>query len=203
MRVLLNGRDVGGLDQGLERRLQGRPSERVIEAVAWSPADSIRARGRELLLLLFGTAAIVAFLLCLNLFIVALRAPQVMGYVAAAFAGAAILVAGLVALLYALMLGAHRRRVEARAAVAQLAAGTTVRLDATGLAVGGRLSAWAALTIDELGVRQRQGSESRVTYIERLVLSDAARVIPLDALFLSNGRAALQQAWYRLRAAGH
>ncbi len=202
MRVFLNDRDVGGLDQGLERRLQGRPNDRVIEAVVWSDAESVRARGRELMLLLFGTAALVVFLFCLNLFIVAVEAPQVMGWVAVAFAGAAILVAGLVALLYALMLGAHRRRVEARSTVAQLPAGTTVRLDATGLTVGGRLSAWTALTIDELGVRRRQGSESRVTYIERLVLSDAAGVIPLDALFLGNGRAVLQQAWYRLRAAG-
>jgi hypothetical protein len=202
MRVFLNDRDVGGLDQGLERRLQGRPNDRVIEAVVWSDAESVRARGRELMLLLFGTAALVVFLFCLNLFIVAVEAPQVVGWVAAAFAGAAIFVAGLVALLYVLMLGAHRRRVEARSTVAQLPAGTTVRLDATGLTVGGRLSAWTALTIDELGVRRRQGSESRVTYIERLVLSDAAGVIPLDALFLGNGRAVLQQAWYRLRAAG-
>ena len=202
MRVFLNERDVGGLDQGLERRLQGRPNDRVIEAVAWSDAESVRARGRELLLLLFGTAALVAFLFCLNLFIVAVRAPQVMGYAAAGFAGASGFVAGLVALLYVLMLGAHRRRVEARSKVAQLPPGTAVRLDAGGLTVGGRLSAWSALTIDELGVRQRQGSESRVTYIERLVLSDAGRVVPLDALFLGNGRALLQQAWCRLRAAG-
>ena len=156
------------------------------------------------MLLLFGTAAMVALLFCLNLFIVSLRAPQVLGYVAAAFAGGAGFTAGLVvsALLYVLMLGAHRRRVEARAALPQLPAGTAVRLDAAGLSVDGRLRAWSSLTIDEVRIRRRQGSESRVTYIERLVLSDGARAVPLDALFLSNGRAVLRQAWRQLRAAG-
>src|SRR5471032_821177 len=188
MRVFLNERDVGGLDVGLERQLQSRPSDRAIECVVWSDAESIRARGRELMLLLFGTAALVVVLLCLNLFIIALRAPQALGYVVLAFSGAAIFTAALVGLLYTLMLADHRRRVEARAAVAQLPAGTTVRLDEAGLTVGGRLCAWSALTVDDLGVRQRQSNKTRVTYVERLVLSDGGRVVPLDALFLSNGR---------------
>jgi hypothetical protein len=202
MRAFLNDREIAGLDQGLERSLGGRPSDGVLEAIAWSDVDSIRARSGELMLLLFGTSGLLALLLCVNLIVVALRAPQVLGYVAAAFAGGAGFTAGLVALLYVLMLGAHRRRVEARAALPQLPAGTAVRLDAAGLSVDGRLRAWSSLTIDEVRIRRRQGSESRVTYIERLVLSDGALAIPLDAVFLGNGRAVLRQAWRQLRAAG-
>ena len=202
MRAFLNDRQIEGLDQGLERSLGGRPSDGVLEAIAWSDVDSIRARSGELMLLLFGTSGLLALLLCVNLIVVALRAPQVLGYVAAAFAGGAGFTAGLVALLYVLMLGAHRRRVEARAALPQLPAGTAVRLDAAGLSVDGRLRAWSSLTTDEVRIRRRQGSESRVTYVERLVLSDGALAIPLDAVFLGNGRAVLRQAWRQLRAAG-
>jgi hypothetical protein len=202
MRVLLNDRDIGGLDARLERRIQGRPGDRVVEALALTASDAIRARGRELMLLLLGTAGLVAFLLCLNVFIIALRAPQAIGYAIPACAAAAALTGAIVAVVYVLMLGAHRRRVEARASAPQLPAGTAVRLDGAGLTVDGRLCAWAALKVDELGVRQRQGSESRVTYVERLVLSDGGRAIPLDALFLSSGRAAPQQAWYRLSPSG-
>ena len=202
MRVLLNDREISGLDPRLARRIRGRPGDRAVEDVALAAADSIRARGRELMLLLFGTAGLAAFLLCVNVAIIALRAPQATGYAVVACAGAAILIGALVAVLYVLMLGAHRRRVEARTSTAQLPAGTTVRVDGSGLTVDGRTTGWAALNVDELGVRERQGSESRVTYVERLVLSDGARVIPLDALFLGSGRALLRQAWYRLSAAG-
>ena len=202
MRVLLNDREIGGLDARLERRIQGRSSGRVVEGVALAASDSIRVRARELMMLLFGTAGLVAFLLCLNVFVVALRAPQAIGYAVPTCVGAAVLTGAIVAVLYGLMLGAHRRRVEARASLAQLPAGAAVRLDDAGLSIDGHAASWATLKLDELGVRQRQGSESRVTYVERLVLSDGARAIPLDALFLSNGRAAPQQAWYRLRASG-
>ena len=202
MRVFLNDREIGGLEPGLERPLGGRPNDGALETVAWSDLDSIRARSGELMLLLFGTSGLLVVLLCVNLIVVALRAPQVLGYVAAAFAGGAGFTAGLVALLYVLMLGAHRRRVEAREALPQLPAGTAVRLDAAGLTVDGRLRAWTSLTIDEVRIRRRQGSESRITYTERLVLNDGVRPIPLDAMFLGNGRAVLRQAWRQLRAAG-
>ena len=106
-------------------------------------------------------------------------------------------VGGLVFLLYTMMLGDHRKRVEARAAE-ELPAGTTVRLDAAGLSVGGLSWPWTSLKVDELGIRQRQGNHQRITYVERLILSDGRRAIILDALFLGNGRAVLEQAWFRV-----
>jgi hypothetical protein len=202
MRVLLNDREIGGLDARLERRIRGRPSDAVVEGVALAASDSIRARGRELQLLLFGTVGLVALLLCLNLFVVALRAPQAIGYAVAACAAAAVLTGAIVAVLYALMLSAHRRRVEARASLAQLPEGARVRLDSAGLSVDGRTAIWSALRVEALGVRERQGSENRVTYVERLVLSSGGQMVPLDALFLSNGRVVLRQAWRQLSTAG-
>jgi hypothetical protein len=196
MRVLLNGRDIGGLDPHLQRRLWGRRSDRVVEGVTISAQESIAARARELQLLLGGTAAAVAALLALNLFIVVARAPQVLIYVIPALAAAALFIGGLVFFIYTMMLGDHRKRVEARASEA-LPGGTTVRLDGTGLSVGGLSWAWPSLKVDELGIRQRQGEHQRITYVERLVLSDGRRAIPLDALFLTNGRAVLEQAWLR------
>ena len=197
MRVLLNGRDIGGLDPHLQRRLWGRRSDRIVEGVTISAQDSIARRARELQLLLGGTAAAVAIMLALNLFIVIARAPQVLDYVLPAFAAAALFVGGLVFFIYTMMLGDHRKRVEARASDA-LPAGTTVRLDAAGLSVGGLSWAWSSLKLDELGIRQRQGNHQRITYVERLLLSDGHRAIPLDALFLDNGRAVLEQAWFRV-----
>jgi hypothetical protein len=197
MRVLLNGRDIGGLDPHLQRRLWGRRSDRVVEGVTISARESIAARARELQLLLGGAAAAVAVLLALNLFIVIARAPQAIGYVIPVLAVVVLFVGGLVFLLYTLMLGDHRRRVEARASDA-MPAGTTVRLDAAGLSVGGLSWIWTSLKIDEVGIRERQGDHRRITYVERLLVSDGRRAVPLDALFLSNGRAVLEQAWFRM-----
>jgi hypothetical protein len=200
MRVLLNGRDIGGLEPHLERRLWGRRSDQVVEGVAISPEQSIAARSRQLRLMLGGAAALVAVILALNLFIVAARAPQAMGYVAVAAAMAVAVTSALMFGLYALMLGDHRHRVEARA-TNQLAPGTPVRLDPAGLSVGGHASAWSALSVEQLAIRQRLANKQRITYVEQLTLVDAQRRVNLDALFLGNGRAVLEQAWFRARAA--
>jgi hypothetical protein len=200
MRVLLNGRDVGSLDGGLERRLWGRVSGGVVDGVAISPEQSIAARAGQLRLMLGGAAALVAVLLALNLMIVMTKAPQA-GEIVLVVVGIAIVITGaLVSLLYVLMLGAHRRRVEGRGEPG-LASGTEVHLDIQVLRVGGAVSPWSSLQIEEVGIRERQGNERRVTFIEQLTLNDGARTLRLDALFLTNGRAVLEQAWLRTRAA--
>lgn len=199
MRVLLNGRDIGALDPRLEGRLWGRRNQRLIEGVALSADESLAARAQQLRRLLGAAAALVAVLLTLNLVVLAARAPQAMGYVVPIVAIIAGAVTGLFWLLYAVMLGAHRRRVAARGWPGPGLA-TTVRLDASGLTVDGRTSPWSGLRVEEVGIRERQGGERRVTYVEFMTLSDGRRPIRLDALFLSNGRAVLEQAWFRIRA---
>ena len=199
MRVLLNGQLLGGLDAGLERRLAGGVSNRPIEGVALSAEDSIAARASQLRLMLGAATAFVVFSMALNLFLVAARAPQAMSLVWLIVAIVLGVTLALVFGLYALMLGAHRRRVEARPDTG-LAPQTVVRVDAAGLTIAGLVLPWAALTANELWVRERQGNRQRVTYVERLTLSDGHRPVALDALFLSNGRAVLEQAWRRLRA---
>ena len=200
MRVLLNGRELPGLDGGLERRLAGGLRSGPLDSVALSPDGSIAARARQLRLLLGGVGALVVPILALNLAIVGSRVPQVMGVVALAGVGAVVFVVGLVWLIYALMLGAHRRRVEARPPTG-LADGETVRVDAAGLTVGAQLLPWTTLTVDELWVRERLANERRVTYPERLALGDGRRAIVLDALLQTGGQRALEQAWRRLRRA--
>ena len=79
--------------------------------------------------------------------------------------------------------------------------GTPVRLDAAGLGVDGRTSAWSALSVEQVGIRQRQGNKQRITYVEQLTLRGSQRSMNLDALFLTNGRTVLEQAWYRIRTA--
>ncbi|HZZ89290.1 MAG TPA: hypothetical protein VFE13_13255, partial [Caulobacteraceae bacterium] len=115
------------------------------------------------------------------------------------FGGTAFLAAGLCWLVVGLMIRAHARRIEARAAAMTLAPGVIVRVDPTGVSVDGRAWAWCSLRIDELGVRERQGNDTRITYVERLALSNGQRRLNLDALFLTNGRALLQQIWRRSR----
>lgn len=197
---MLNGRELAGLDSGLERRLAGGLRGGPIDSVALSPAGSIAARGRQLRLLLGGVGAAVVLLLAVNLALVAGRVPQVMGIVALAAVIGIAFVGGLVWALYALMLGAHRRRVEARPD-AGLSEGAAVRVDAGGLTIDGWLAPWTTLRADELWVRERLANERRITYPERLALSGAGRAIVLDALLQSGGQSLLEQAWRRLKLA--
>ncbi len=200
MRVLLNGRELPGLDSGLERRLAGGLRGGPLDSVALSADGSIAARARQLRLLLGGVGVLVVAILALNLAIVASHVPQVLGIVTLAGAGAVVFVVGLVWLIYALMLGAHRRRVEARPPTG-LVDGEAVRVDATGLTLSGQLLPWTTLTVDELWVRERLANERRVTYPERLSLGDGRRAIVLDAVLQTGGQGLLEQAWRRLRRA--
>jgi hypothetical protein len=200
MRVLLNGRELPGLDSGLERRLSGGVRSGPIDSVALSPSGSIAERRRQLRLLLGATTGAVVLLVGLNLMLVGAKAPQALGYVALAAVIAVVLVSALVWVIYTLMLAAHRRRVEARPD-AGLMEGEAVRVDGAGLTVGGKLFAWTGLQIDELWVRERLADRRRITYPERLTLSDGRRTIVLDAVLQSAGQPLLEQAWRRLRLA--
>jgi len=201
MRVLLNGRELPGLDSGLERRLAGGVRNGPVDSVALSPVGSIAWRGRQLRLLLGAVGAGVVILMAVNLAIVATSAPQATGYVALAAAIAIAFVSVLVWAIYTLMLGAHRRRVEARPD-AGMSEGVAVRVDAEGLTVDGRLASWTALGIDELWVRERLANKRRVTYPERLALSGGGRAVVLDAVLQTGGQGLLEQAWRRLKLAG-
>jgi hypothetical protein len=200
MRALLNGRDIGALDERLARRLSGRPTDKVIEAVVISPEASIAARAGQLRVLLGAVAGLVAFILVLNLTIIVTSVPVSMWIIVLVVAITVVVTGGLVFGLYALMLGDHRKRVVARAASA-MTAGTEVRLDATVLRAGGEAWLWPTIKVEELGIRERQGEHQRLTYADWLVLTDGRRTIRLDALFLTNGREVLEQAWRRLQAA--
>ncbi len=201
MRVLLNGRELPGLDSGLERRLAGGVRNRPIDSLALSPAGSIVARAGQLRLLLGAVGAGVVLLMAANLAIIAARVPSAMGYAALA-AGIGIAFTGaLVWVIYALMLAAHRRRVEARPDTG-MSEGVAVGVGADGLTVDGRLTPWTTLRVDELWVRERLADRRRITYPERLALGNGGRAIVLDALLQSGGQTLLEQAWRRLKLAG-
>jgi hypothetical protein len=201
MRVFLNDRELAGLDARLQRRLSGRPSGRVVEGAAISAQESVRLRRRELVLLVAVALAAVVLTLGATLALVAVRRPEVLGLLVLAFAAAAILTAGFSSLVVGVMVRAHARRVERRAPAFSLVPGSAVRVEAAGVDVAGRTWPWTSLRIDELGVRQRQGNDAQITFVERLVISDGQRSVNLDALFLSNGRAVLEQIWRRAQAA--
>ena len=201
MRVLLNGRELPGLDSGLERRLAGGVRNRPIDSLALSPAGSIVARAGQLRLLLGAVGAGVVLLMAANLAIIAARVPSAMGYAALA-AGIGIAFTGaLVWVIYALMLAAHRRRVEARPDTG-MSEGVAVGVGADELTVDGRLTPWTTLRVDELWVRERLADRRRITYPERLTLDNGGRAIVLDALLQSGGQTLLEQAWRRLKLAG-
>jgi len=201
MRVLVNGRDVGALDRRLERRLTQQLNHRVVEAVAISPADSALGRRRQLRVMSIACMAVVIFSLLVVLGVVWIRAPYAIGWLIPVFVLAAAIAAGIGGVTFNLMQGDHQRRIDARPPP-QLAPGVIVRADASSLSVGGRGWLWTALTVEELGLREWQGSEARMTEVDQLSLSDGASQIVLDALFLTNGRTVLTQTWLRLRAAG-
>jgi hypothetical protein len=201
MRVLLNGRELAGLDGGLERRLAGGVRNRPVDSVALSPAGSIAARAGGLRLLLGAVGAGVVILMGANLAIIAARVPSAMGYAALAAVIGLVFTGALVWVIYTLMLGAHRRRVEARPN-AGMSEGAAVRVDADGLTVDGRITPWTALRVDELWVRERLADRRRITYPERLALDNGGRITVLDALLQSGGQTLLEQAWRRLKLAG-
>src|ERR1700744_5980967 len=115
MRVWRNNREIGGLDERLARRLRGPVSDRAVEGVALSTAAAIRVRGRELMWLLLGTAAVVVLLLSANVLIIAFRAPQAVATALPASAGSAVFAIIVIAVIYWLTMVIHRRRVAARA----------------------------------------------------------------------------------------
>jgi hypothetical protein len=201
MRVVLNGRELPGLDSGLERRLAGGLRDRPVDSVALSAAGSIAWRARQLRLLLGAVGAGVVALAALNLTIVGVSVQRAAGYVLLAAVIALVFVGAIVWVIYTLMLGAHRRRVEARPQTG-LADGEAVRVDAEGLTVGGRRLPWSGLRVDELWVRERLANERRVTYPERLALSDGRGAVVLDAVLQTGGQVLLEQAWRRLKLAG-
>jgi hypothetical protein len=201
MRVLVNGRDVGALDRRLERRLTERLNDRTVEAVAISPADSVLARRRQVRTMMIAAVSVTVFTLIVVLGIVSTRAPFAIAWLIPVFVLATLVTCGIAYVVFDQMLRAHQRRIDARLPP-QLAPGATVRVDPASLSVGGQTWPWSALTVEELGLREWQGSETRMTAVDQLTLNDGARRISLDALFLTNGRAVLAQAWLRLRAAG-
>ena len=173
MRVLLNGRELPGLDSGLERRLGGGVRSGPIDSVALSPAGSIAERRGQLRLLLGATTGAVVLLVGLNLALVGAKAPQALGYVVAGGGLAVVLVGALVC--GHLHADAGRAPPPGRGAgsdAGMLDGRASVRVDGAGLTVGGQILAWAGLKADELGVRERHANERRVTYAERLTLSD-------------------------------
>jgi hypothetical protein len=78
--------------------------------------------------------------------------------------------------------------------------GTAIRIDASGLSVGGAMHAWPDVTIEEVGVAERNANNSTVFYIERLTLAAAGRPLLLDTQALTNGRPIVEQTWRLARS---
>ena len=89
----------------------------------------------------------------------------------------------------------------AEAQVALTAPGQAVRVDATGLAIGGATFSWPQITVQELGVLERSDSDSTSWEVDRLTLLARGRSLMLDAQVVSNGRMVVRQAWRWLSAA--
>jgi hypothetical protein len=81
--------------------------------------------------------------------------------------------------------------------------GAPVVVDLAGLGVGADLHPWNDLAVSAIDITATSFNDVPLTLIERLELdAGGARPIVLDAVLISNGRAAVDEIWRRLREAG-
>ena len=198
MRYLVNGKPVDGVPAGDLRNLTVARERPEAEAVLISTDDALR-RYKKLLKILYGFLAVV----------IALVPPAL---VAADPGDWTILVPPVLAVwaffawFLPFMFKRKVRQFTARMTTTILPAapGTKLRVDQTGLTIGGKSWEWSRLAIESIGLERVQSGgdyPTNSTILQSLVLSAGGERIPLDGNTLSTGSAILDQIYRRLKPA--
>jgi hypothetical protein len=82
-------------------------------------------------------------------------------------------------------------------------AGTAIGVDAAGVAVGGQISPWPTLAIEQVELLKFDARYRTMFTHERLVLAGPVGALVLDPAMMRNGHLIVGNAWRRMRLAGH
>jgi hypothetical protein len=201
MQVRIDGKPVQALTPRIERRLVSKRGPANAEGVV-RDGDAVMASTRTSLNILMGLAGGLAVAVFGTVVVAtALHEPRSLAFVALITALSAVFIGVVFFFVYR-----HRvRKMERRlvAILPQMAPpGTSVRADAQGLALDGRLEAWGSLEVQAVDIVRVSGGEGETSwFIDTLWLErpGGGRPIVLDAAVLSRGRQVVDFVWRTLR----
>jgi hypothetical protein len=199
MRVLIAGSVHDPLSPAQEKDVDQFRAEESVQGVVLPADEATKARVGQtklLLMIFWGVIAILAAI------IASVAEPADLPVVFTA----AVVVVGALGVFFAFMVWRRTRRWQRdlpRRLAGMAPAGTAIGVDAAGVAVGGQISPWPTLSIEQVELL-KFGSRCRTMFtLERLVLAGPRGVIVLDPAMMRNGHRLIGNAGRRMRLAGH
>jgi hypothetical protein len=199
MRVLIAGSVHDPLSPAQEKDVDQFRAEESVQGVVLPADEATKARVGQtklVLMIFWGVIAILAAI------IASVAEPADLPVVFTA----AVVVVGALGVFFAFMVWRRTRRWQRdlpRRLAGMAPAGTAIGVDAAGVAVGGQISPWPTLSIEQVELL-KFGSRCRTMFtLERLVLAGPRGVIVLDPAMMRNGHRLIGNAWRRMRLAGH
>jgi hypothetical protein len=199
MRVLIAGNVHDPLSPAEEKDVRQFGAEESVQGVVLPADEATKAlvgKIKLVLMIFWGIIAIIAAI------IASMAEPADLPVV---FTGAVLSVGGL-GLFFAFMVWRRTRswqRDLPRRLTGMAPAGTAIGVDAAGVAVGGQISPWPTLSIEQVEMLKLGAKYRTLFTLERLVLAGSDGTIVLDPVLMRNGHRIVGNAWRRMRLAGH
>ncbi len=199
MRVLIAGSVHDPLTPAQEKDVRQFGAEESVQGVVL-PADqatkALVGKIKLVLMIFWGIIAILAAI------IASMAEPADLPVVFTA----AVVAVGALGLFFAFMVWRRTRswqRDLPRRLTGMAPAGTAIGVDAAGVAVGGQISPWPTLSIEQVEMLKLGAKYRTLFTLERLVLAGPGGTIVLDPVLMRNGHRIVGNAWRRMRLAGH
>jgi hypothetical protein len=77
--------------------------------------------------------------------------------------------------------------------------GSTIGVDAAGVAIAGQVFAWSTLAVDQVELAEYTSRRSTMLTLERLTLAGHSGTVVLDPAMMENGHLIIGNAWRRLQ----
>jgi hypothetical protein len=198
MRYLVEGVPVEGVPTRDLKNLSLGRDKPDVEAVLISADEALR-RGRKSLAIRYGfLGAIIVIVPPAGI----VADPGDWMVIAPVVVAIWVFFAWFLPFLYRRKIGQFAARMET--AILPAPAGSTVRADQAGLAIGGRSWAWSQLALESIGLTRRStggDTPSNETILQSLGLTADGATIQLDGNMLSTGNAVLDTIYRRLNPA--
>jgi hypothetical protein len=197
MRVLIAGNVHDPLSPAEEKDVRQFGAEESVQGVVLPADEATKALVGKIKLVLMIFWGIIAILAAI---IVSMAEPADLPVVFTA----AVVAVGALGLFFAFMVWRRTRswqRDLPRRLTGMAPAGTAIGVDAAGVAVGGQISPWPTLSIEQVEMLKLGAKYRTLFTLERLVRSDGT--IVLDPVLMRNGHRIVGNAWRRMRLAGH
>jgi hypothetical protein len=199
MRVLIAGNVHDPLTPAQEKDVRQFSAEESVQGMVLPADEATKAQAGKIklvLMIFWGVIAIIAAI------IASMAEPADLPVV---FTAAVAAVAAL-GLFFAFMVWRRTRSWQAdlpRRLAGMAPAGTAIGVDAAGVAVGGQISPWPTLSIEQVEMLKLGAKYRTLFTLERLVLAGPGGTIVLDPILMRNGHRIVGNAWRRMRLAGH